>query len=470
MPRNQVSEPASRMDKTAQNLRAAGHVQTDRTAELLRKYDLPVPRYTSYPTAPHFSQTYTQDTFAQQVADIPADAQASLYVHLPFCKSLCWYCGCTMKVAHDVETMLDYSDAVSREIGIVAALLGRKQKVGSIHLGGGTPTWCPRDSLITIMRAMRDAFEIREDAEIAMEIDPRTLTDGMAVDLARLGVNRVSLGVQDFNVHVQEAINRVQPLSVVERALAALRDAGITRINLDLIYGLPLQTEAGIAETVDLAMKLQPQRIALFGYAHVPWMKKHQRLLERHALPDAAQRYGLFCAAQERIVGHGLRQIGIDHFAQPDDELARAAEAAGLNRNFQGYTTDVNQVLFGFGASAISALPFGYAQNNVSIKEYVDEVRGGRLATARGRVLTDDDLRRRKLIMNLMCDFEVTVPSDLIDEAAPVLAPLAEDGLFTWEKEYLLKMTKEGRPWVRVVAACFDAYYKPAAMRHARAV
>jgi len=462
------------MDKTAVELSVTrkdqGQSRAERTAYLLHKYDLPVPRYTSYPTAPHFSPTYTQDTFARQIAVIPANAEASLYVHLPFCKSLCWYCGCTMKVARDVETMLDYAKAVSREIGIIAALLGRKQKVGSIHLGGGTPTWCPRDSLMTIMCAIRDGFEIRGDAEFAVEIDPRTLTEDIAFDLARLGVNRVSLGVQDFNAEVQEAINRVQPLSLVERAVKALRDAGITRINLDLIYGLPLQTEAGITETVDLAMKLRPQRIALFGYAHVPWMKKHQRLLERHPLPDAAQRYALFCAAQERVTGHGLRQIGIDHFAQPDDELARAAETTGLNRNFQGYTTDANQVLLGFGASAISALPSGYAQNNVGIKEYVADVRSGSLATTRGRVLTDDDLRRRKLIMNLMCEFQVTVPCDLAAEAAPALAPLAEDGLFTWEKGRLLKMTREGRPWTRVVAACFDAYYKPTVMRHARAV
>jgi len=466
--------PQTAMNETALDLSVIRYGQAecsaDRTDDLLRKYDLPVPRYTSYPTAPHFSQTYTPDTFARQIADIPADAQASIYVHLPFCKSLCWYCGCSMKVARDVRTMLDYADAVSREIGILSAVLGRRQKVGSIHLGGGTPTWGPRDGLMTIMRAIRDAFEIRQGVEFAVEIDPRTLTREMAFDLARLGVNRVSLGVQDFNVQVQVAINRIQPLSLVERAVGALRDAGITRINLDLIYGLPLQTEAGIAETVDLAMKLLPQRIALFGYAHVPWMKKHQRLLERHPLPDAAQRYALFYAAQERIAAHGLRQIGIDHFAQPDDELALAAEAGGLNRNFQGYTTDASQVVLGFGASAISALPYGYAQNNVGIKEYVTAMRGDRLATTRGRVLTDDDLRRRKLIMNLMCDFQGVVPPDLAEEAALTLAPLAQDGLFTWENSSVLKMTSKGRPWVRVVAACFDAYYKPTAMLHSRAV
>ena len=462
------------MDTTALDRIVSRHerapAHTDRTAELLRKYDLPVPRYTSYPTAPHFSPAYTRETFVRQIANIPADAEASIYVHMLFCKSLCWYCGCTMKVARDVGAMLDYADAVSREIGIVAGALGRKQKVSSIHLGGGTPTWGPREGLMTIMRAIHNAFEISKEAEFAVEIDPRTLTEDMAVDLARLGVNRVSLGVQDFNAQVQEAINRVQPLSLVERAVGALRNAGITRINLDLIYGLPLQTEASIAETVDLAMKLRPQRIALFGYAHVPWMKKHQKLLERHPLPDAAQRYALFCAAQARIDAHGFRQIGIDHFAHPDDDLARAAEATSLNRNFQGYTTDASAVLLGFGASAISALPMGYAQNDAGIKEYVATVREDRVATTRGRVLTDDDVRRRKLIMDLMCDFQVAVPPDLAAEAAPALAPLLEDGLFTWEKGRVLKMTHDGRPWVRVVAACFDAYFKPTAMRHARAV
>ena len=442
----------------------------NRTSYLLRTYDRPVPRYTSYPTAPHFTPNYGPTDFGAQLGAIPAGESVSLYVHLPFCQSLCWYCGCNMKVARDVNYMLAYSKAVCREIELVSARLGRRQKASSIHFGGGTPTWGPREGRADIMRALQAAFELSADAEIAVEADPRTVTDDLAWELASLGVNRVSLGVQDFDPGVQDAINRVQPFAMVERAVNALRRVGIDRINLDLMYGLPLQTAETIAHSVALALKLAPQRLALFGYAHVPWMKKHQKLLERHPLPGAAERYELFATAQQRIIDAGFIQVGLDHFAAPSDELAQAALRDTVNRNFQGYCTDTSDVVLGFGASAISALPAGYAQNDSSIENYVAAITRGDLATLRGRALTDDDLRRRALIMELMCRYAVAVPPDLAADAAAALSPLVRDGLCVWEAGGVLKVTPDGRPWVRVVAACFDAYYQPAALKHPRAV
>lgn len=442
----------------------------DKTKAWLRKYDLPVPRYTSYPAAPHFTADFGPEAFAAQLARIEEGSPLSLYVHFPFCRSLCWYCGCNMKVARDSDAMMSYAAAVCREIELAAACIPSRQKVDSIHFGGGTPTWGPRAGREAVMRAIHERFEVAPDAEFSVEADPRTLNAEIADELADLGVNRVSIGVQDFDTPVQEAINRIQPFPVVERGVAQLRRAGIRDLNIDLIYGLPLQTPDSIARTVELAASLSPQRIALFGYAHVPWMKKHQRLVERSPLPDAEQRLALFAAAQNALMKHGFVQIGIDHFAAPDDKMARALAAGTLNRNFQGYTTDTSPVLLGFGASAISALPMSYAQNDPSIESYMTAVESGRFATVRGRHLTREDLRRRDIIMSLMCNARCAVSPDIAALAASALAPLVEDGLCRWEQGQNLAMTEDGKPWVRVVAACFDSYHAPGAARHARAV
>lgn len=371
--------------------------------------------------------------------------------------------------------MRAYAEAVCREILTAATTIGKKITVESIHFGGGTPTWGPREGLSAIVQTLRANFDVSADAEIAFEIDPRTVTPDLAAFLAGLGVNRVSLGVQDFDPLVQEAINRPQPFEQVERVVDDLRAAGITRINMDLMYGLPLQTEEGIVKNVELALALSPQRIALFGYAHVPWMKKHQQLLEKHAIPEHAERFAQFTAAQHQLKRHGFEQIGIDHFAHPSDELAKAVRGGALYRNFQGYTTDTASSILGFGMSAISSLPQGYAQNAPDLKEYMNVVAEGALPIVRGRTLTEDDRRRRALITNLMCYFKVHVPNDLYEDSAAKLAELEGDGIVAWDEKPLgegrmLYMTEQGRPWVRVAAACFDAYFKLAAARHARAV
>jgi len=440
------------------------------TASLTQKYDVPVPRYTSYPTAPHFTSQYTASTYAQQLGELCGDVPISVYVHMPFCKSLCWYCGCNMRVAHKMPAIREYANTICREVEIAAVASGKRLTVGNIHFGGGTPTWGPREGLAAIIEALRKNFDVRADAEIAMEIDPRTLTPELSKYLAALGVNRVSLGVQDFDPTVQIAINRYQPFDQVRLGVEDLRAVGIEHINIDLIYGLPLQTREKIIRTMDMAIALTPQRVALFGYAHVPWMKKHQRLLEKNPIPDSGQRFELFAAAQARIKSYGFEQIGIDHFAHPNDNLAQALRAHTLHRNFQGYTTDAAPVLLGFGTSAISSLRQAYAQNETDVAKYMGIVAAGTLPTVRGRTLTDDDLRRRALITDLMCYFSACIPEDLGRQCAPTLSELEGDGLITWREPGMLHMTEQGRPWVRVVAACFDTYFQPAPARHARAV
>lgn len=442
----------------------------ERTSRWLHKYDLPVPRYTSYPAAPHFTADFGPDAFAAQLAQIDAASPVSVYVHFPFCRSLCWYCGCNMKVARDPNIMMSYASAVCREIELAAASIPFRARVDSIHFGGGTPTWGPRAGREAITRAILENFDLAPGAEFAAEADPRTLDTEIAEELAALGVNRVSIGVQDFDKPVQEVINRIQPFSMVARGVADLRGAGIQDLNIDLIYGLPLQTPEGIVRTIENALSLSPQRIALFGYAHVPWMKKHQKLVERSPLPNAQERLTLFAAAKDTLIKHGFVQIGLDHFAAPDDKMAQAAAAGILNRNFQGYTTDRSSALLGFGASAISTLPKSYAQNDPAIEGYIAAVESGRLATVRGRHLSRDDIRRREIIMDLMCQGNCTVAPDLAALVAPDLAPLIDDGLCRWEEGERLVMTEEGKPWVRVVASCFDAYHAPSAARHAKAV
>jgi oxygen-independent coproporphyrinogen III oxidase len=293
-------------------------------AELLAKYDRPVPRYTSYPTAPHFHAGIGRDHYRNWLAELPADARLSLYLHVPFCHELCWYCGCHTTVARRYQPVAEYRDLLLRELDLVGAGLGGRRPVGHIHFGGGTPTMLAPDDLRLLGGRLRERFEVLDDAEFAVEIDPRRLTRDTVDALAAIGVNRASLGVQDVNPEVQRAINRWQPFTVVERAVDWLRTAGIGGINFDLMYGLPQQTTAQVRASVDVALALRPSRVALFGYAHVPWMKRHQRLIDEATLPDATERAAQFEAAAARLEQAGYVAIGLDHFALPDDSLAVA--------------------------------------------------------------------------------------------------------------------------------------------------
>lgn len=445
---------------------------------LIAKYDRRIPRYTSYPTAPHFTVAVDGAAYRDWLRALPEDGALSLYLHVPFCASLCLFCACHTTVVRQPEPLLAYAATLEREIDLLADAIGRDLPVRHVHWGGGTPTILPPAAIAGVMRRLRARFAVAADAEIAVEIDPRTLTPAGVEALAAIGTTRASLGVQDFDPVVQAAINRHQGLDITATAAARLRAVGIGSINLDLIYGLPHQTVEGVIDTVTQALTLAPDRAAVFGYAHVPWMKKHQALIPDAALPDAAARFAQRQAVEDTLTAHSYAAIGLDHFARPEDALAQAAASGTLRRNFQGYTTDGAPTLLGLGASSIGALPQGYVQNQPAVPAWRDAVRAGDLPIARGVALSAEDRLRREVIEQVMCRLEVDLravaarhgadPASLMD-AAPRLQEMARDGLLVWDG-YRLRMTPAGRPVVRAAAAAFDTYLREGAARHSAAI
>ncbi|HTW69972.1 MAG TPA: oxygen-independent coproporphyrinogen III oxidase [Acetobacteraceae bacterium] len=447
-------------------------------ADLLAKYDRRVPRYTSYPTAPHFSPAITGAHYAGWLAALPDETPLSLYLHVPFCAALCLFCACHTTVVHRPEPLIAYGTTLQTEIANVADAIRRPLPVRHIHWGGGTPTALPPVVMRDVMTSLRTHFDVQPDAEIAVEVDPRTLSDDSVQALGEMGVTRASLGVQDFDTTVQEAIHRLQDYALTAGCAERLRKVGVRSINLDLIYGLPYQTVPGVAQTVQQALQIAPDRVAVFGYAHVPWMKKHQALLPEHALPDAPQRFAQRAVVEQVLTTAGYTAIGLDHFARPGEALATAAAHARLKRNFQGYTTDDAPVLVGLGASSIGSMPQGYVQNNPSVPAWRDAVRAGTLPITRGIALTAEDRLRRAVIETLMCTNAVDLravaaqhradPATLMN-AAPALQSLARDGLVQWDG-MRVTLTPEGRPFVRAVAAAFDTYLAAGNARHSAAV
>ncbi len=445
------------------------------TPELIARYDQRVPRYTSYPTAPHFKPDISAETYAAWLSQLSPETTLSLYLHVPFCAELCLYCGCNTTVARNYAAVAAYVELLEREIEQVARHLPRRMTVGHIHWGGGTPTILSSGDLRRIMERLERVFSVQADAEIAVEIDPRTLTLEHVEALATSGLNRASLGVQDFDPKVQKAIKRVQSFEQTAKAAAWLRHAGVTGLNLDLMYGLPYQTAESVTRSVELALKLDPDRIALFGYAHVPWMKRHQALLPEKALPDAVQRVEQSAAAAAALLSAGYVQIGLDHFAKPHDPLVIRQHEGRLHRNFQGYTTDEATALIGFGTSAIGSLPQGYVQNAPTTVGYREAISNGQLATARGVALTEDDRLRRSIIERLMCDFSVDLDKVVSIQTAdftPELAKIDElalDGLVRRDG-LVLEIPEESRLLVRNVCAVFDRHLDVGTARHSRAV
>lgn len=449
-----------------------------RAAELIAAYDQRVPRYTSYPTAPHFAAAVNSGVYASWLQALPSDTPLSLYLHVPFCARLCLFCGCHTTAVNQTAPVEAYARTLLAEIDLLATTIHRRLEVRHVHWGGGTPTMLPPHSMRAIDARLRERFDLSPDAEIAVEVDPRTLDTPALEALTSIGVNRASVGIQDFDPTVQGAIGRIQPWHASASTVARLRQIGIRSINLDLLYGLPYQTEAGVAATMRDALKLAPERVAVFGYAHVPWMKKHQALLPSAALPDAMARHAQCRAAKHVLRDNGYDAIGLDHFAKPEDQLAIAARAGTLHRNFQGYTTDDAPVLLGLGASSIGSLPQGYVQNDASVPSWRDAIRNERLPVVRGVALTPEDRLRRAVIERIMCDLSVDLaivaarhdaaPSSLMD-AAPALEQMARDGLIQWSG-YRLAVTDVGQPFVRTVAAAFDTYLPAGAARHAMAV
>jgi oxygen-independent coproporphyrinogen-3 oxidase len=435
--------------------------------QLIEKYgEARLPRYTSYPTAPLFSPNIGPAQYLDWIRSARPDESTSLYLHIPFCRSMCWYCGCHTTITERDQPILDYLDVLSREIRLVGAARAEQLQIGEIHFGGGTPTIVKPEEFIALMACLRQTFAVGATAQIAVEIDPRTLTPEMAIALGQAGVTRASLGVQSFDPVVQKAINRIQSAETTAEAVSHLRANGIDGLNFDLIYGLPFQTVQSCVDTVETAVAMRPARFAVFGYAHIPSFKKHQRLIDEQALPDAHQRNEQAEAIGETLVRSGYKRIGLDHFALPDDALSIASDHGLLHRNFQGYTTDACKTLIGFGASSIGRFAQGYVQNEVPLGLYAKRIANGELATAKGYTLTTEDRLRGQIIERLMCDFAVDVSaisasygldSDALLKGNVRLEQLREDGVVEIEAG-VLRVSEANRFVIRAVAAAFDAY------------
>ncbi len=449
---------------------------------LIKKYAAAAPRYTSYPPATQFTADLPAIRFEEAIAKDNATGgrPLSLYLHLPFCESRCWYCGCTTVITRNKGAADRYLDDLAREIALYNLHLDASRRVVQLHLGGGTPTFFTARQLDRLNELLRCYFQFDKDAEISVEIDPRRLSWDQVEALVRLGARRASLGIQDTDRRVQLAIHRHQPHALNEQAFTWLRAAGFTSINVDLIYGLPLQTIDSFNRTLDDVLALEPDRLSVFGYAHVPWLKPSQSIFDdRHQLPDAETRLSLWQLAQRRLTAAGYIDIGLDHFARPQDELAIAQRQQTLHRNFQGYSTRAGASVYAFGMSAISSVGNVYFQNARSLTDYHDALQAGRLPIQRGLRLTAEDARRRTLIMRLMCDRRLDfrrLSSDLgINIRQSYAAELAtlddleRDGAVELS-ETELRVTNRGTPLLRVIAQRFDAYHTPATGRHSQAI
>ena len=437
-----------------------------------------VPRYTSYPTAPHFSGAVGATTYRTWLEALPVEVPLSLYLHIPFCDTLCWFCGCHTSVINRYSPVNDYLQWLDREIELVAAALGGRRRVAHVHWGGGSPTLLQPSDIIHVADQLRTRFELQDDCEFAVEIDPRGLSAPTVNALAAAGVNRASIGVQDCDAKVQRAINRIQPIEETSDAVRGLRDAGIVAVNFDIMYGLPHQTVEMVERTIDATLALEPQRYAVFGYAHVPHFKKHQALISEEALPDGRERLEQCDAATRALTAAGFEAIGLDHFARPADPLAVAARGGRLRRNFQGYTTDAAPALIGFGASAIGALPQGYAQNAPDVPTWRRSLAAGYLATARGIAVSPEDRLRRSVIERLMCDLEVDLDLLAAEHGfsattfAPEMALLeayARDGMISSDGG-TIRVQNHARSLVRIIASVFDTYLRASEARHSVAV
>ncbi len=440
--------------------------------KLLKYAEQSAPRYTSYPTAPHFNASVDSDVYRAWLRELPTDASLSLYLHTPYCHDMCWYCGCHAFAVKRDEPVAHFVEAIQMEIDTVAAATSA-QRVTEIHWGGGTPNSLSPERFEAIAARLATRFDLNACERHAVEIDPRLLTPAHVATMARIGVNRASLGVQDFDDNVQRAIGRVQPFEQVRDAVAMLHHAGIEALSFDLMYGLPHQTLESVRCTAEQALSLEPSRFSVFGYAHVPWFKTRQRLIDSAALPGASLRHALAESIRETLAAAGYVEIGYDHYARPDDPIAVAAQDGALERNFQGFVESSCDALIGLGPSAISTLPQGYAQNEAEVGAWRTDVMDGGFATKRGRALTDDDRRRRDLIMRLLCDFELDLSDQgglaAYPEASPELHLLEADGLVELAGDRLI-ISKAGRAFARLAAQAFDAYRDTGAARHSRAV
>ena len=437
---------------------------------VLRKFNQQGPRYTSYPTAPMFSADFTPGDLIDEIRETNAegsDQALSLYFHFPFCEKLCYFCGCNMRVTHDRALIAEYNGYLKKEIDLIRPMISIERKAAQMHWGGGTPSYLTPNEIRDVGGHIRDRFEFETDAEASVEIDPRGLTREHMQAFREIGFNRTSFGVQDFNLLVQEAINRVQSEAITRQTVLWARELGFESINLDLIYGLPFQTVASFADTVERIVEISPDRIAVFNYAHVPWLKKHQSIIPSESLPTADERLSILRMTIEKLLGAGYEYIGMDHFAKPTDELAIAQKTGTLYRNFQGYSTKSGCDVYAFGVSAISQYQNIYAQNLKNIREYYARLDVGDAATGVGYRMTADDHIRKEVIMQLMCNLEIDKQrveerfeidfDSYFGDAIKKLDVFVGEGLVE-NIERSIRVLGSGLLIVRNIAMCFDAY------------
>lgn len=438
--------------------------------DLLKKYDRPGPRYTSYPTAPYFHDGIGPDALIEHLKSDDNNRQnedISLYVHIPFCDTLCYFCGCNMMVTHNQARIEEYVGYLIREMKLLGREISGERKVAQLHWGGGTPTYLPPDQIRRLGQALHEAFSFRDEAEISVEMDPRDLTRDHVQALREAGFNRCSMGVQDFDPAVQKAVNRIQPESITRQTVEWARELGFISVNLDLMYGLPFQTYEKFDKTLDQVLDLDPDRFAVFNYAHLPQMIKHQRLIKDEMLPPPEEKLRILKLSIEKLTESGYIYIGMDHFAKPNDELTVAMNNGTLYRNFQGYSTHAGLDLFALGLSSISMLSRLYVQNHKKMGDYFRAIDADTLPVMRGVTLTDDDVLRRRVIMELMCNFRLekkTIESsygiDFDDYFADALTNLkafeADDLVELSDKD--IRITTPGRLLIRNIAMNFDAY------------
>lgn len=428
-------------------------------------FDARVPRYTSYPTAPQFGNSVTPDLFARWIQAIPAGSAISLYLHVPFCRRLCWFCACRTQGTSSDDPVIAYVQTLKAEIATLKRHLAPGVHLSRLHWGGGTPTLLQPDLIRDLAATIFDAVPMGADAEFSVEIDPDEV-DGPRLDaLAASGMNRASIGVQDFDDEIQRLIGRIQPYDLTRRVTDMIRDRGVRSLNADILYGLPRQTPERISDSVQKLLTLSPDRVALYGYAHVPWMSRRQQMIPSDSIPTPQERLRLFDTAARLFDWDGYEAIGIDHFARPEDGMAVAHRAGRLRRNFQGYTDDQADVLVGLGASSISRFPQGYAQNVSGTSDYTKQVRAGQFTTHRGHVFSGEDKLRGRIIEALMCDFRVSLTELQRDfcvtqaQLAPMFAAAkAQFGAMVDLTAEALNIPPHARPLTRMIARAFDAY------------
>ena len=450
--------------------------------DLVQKYNVAGPRYTSYPPATKFTDAFTWPVLAEKIAaNNETERDLSIYFHIPFCETLCWFCGCTTVITKDHAQGPPYLDYLEKEVAQMAARLNPKRKVVQLHWGGGSPTFLTPDEIRKLGGIIRKHFKFSDDIEAGVEIDPRRLTREHIVALREIGFNRASLGVQDFDPQVQEAIHRIQPRDLTQQTLDWARESGFGSVNFDLIYGLPHQTAGSFNHTLDTVLEMSPDRLAVFSYAHVPWVKPAQKILEQKILPTAEVKLQLLKNVIERLTENNRYvYIGMDHFARPDDELAVAQRSKTLQRNFQGYSTRGNADIYSFGMSAISQIPDAYWQNEKELPQYFAALDAGRAPLTRGYLLTDEDKIRRETIMRVMCDLalDYTAMGDQLGinfaghfaKELESLAPFEADGLVKRNANGL-EITDAGRLFIRNLAMCFDnTLASPGERKHSKTI